>query len=69
MSTLRTIKKLLLGETWLLPAGIAAVFTAAALVRAVFHASWAHMGGFVLLAGILIVLLASVARDARGQPR
>jgi hypothetical protein len=30
MRTLRTIKKLVLGETWLLPAGIAAVFATGA---------------------------------------
>jgi hypothetical protein len=66
MNTLRTLKKLVLGETWLLPLGIAAVVaTAAFVVRPLADAAWDHTGGFVLLAGALCVLLASVARGAR----
>jgi hypothetical protein len=66
MSTLRALKKLLLGETWLLPLGIAAVVVIAALiVRPLTARAWEHYGGFVLLAGVLCVLLASVARAAR----
>jgi hypothetical protein len=66
MSTLRTLKKLLLGETWLLPLGIATVIAAAELlIRPVAAGAWDHVGGFVLLAGVLLVLLASVARGAR----
>ena len=66
MTTLRTLKQLLLGETWLLPLGIAAVVaTAALLVRPVAAGAWRHGGGFVLLAGVLAVLLASVASATR----
>ena len=66
MNTLRILKKLLLGETWLLPLGIAAVIAAAALViRPVAPAQWEHLGGFVLLGGVLGVLVVSVARVAR----
>jgi hypothetical protein len=66
MSTLRALKKLVLGETWLLPLGVAAVILAAEfLSRRVRPDAWAHAGGFLLLAGVLAVLVASVARTAR----
>jgi succinate-acetate transporter protein len=66
MSTLRTLKKLLLGETWLLPLGLAAVLLAAALiVRPLAAHAWTHNGGLLLLAGVVGVLIASVARSVR----
>ncbi|MEA2217554.1 MAG: hypothetical protein QOJ35_180 [Solirubrobacteraceae bacterium] len=66
MSTLRTIKKLVLGETWLLPLGIAAVVAANALVvRPLATAAWHRGGGLMVLAGVLAVLVISVARGAR----
>jgi hypothetical protein len=65
MSTLRTLKKLLFGETWLLPAGIAAVTAISLLIRKLAPTAWGHLGGFILLAGVLGLLLASVARTAQ----
>ena len=65
MSTLRTLKKLLLGETWLLPIGLAITLGAAGIVRSFPTTHWPHLGGFVLLAGVLVILLASVHRAAR----
>lgn len=66
MNTLRTLKKLLFGETWLLPAGIAIVIAAADLViRPAAAGAWPHLGGFLLLAGVLVVLITSVARAGR----
>jgi hypothetical protein len=66
MSTLRTLKKLLFGETWLLPIGIAIVITVAALViRPLDRHLWTDVGGFVLLVGVVIVLLTCVSRTAR----
>jgi hypothetical protein len=60
MTTLRALKKLLLGETWLLPLGIAAaVAVTGLLVRG--GAASARLGGFVLLLGVLAVLALSVA--------
>jgi hypothetical protein len=66
MSTLRTLKKLILGETWILPIGLAMTLAAGGLLLRPFADSdWPHLGGFVLLAGVLAVLLASVNRSAR----
>jgi hypothetical protein len=66
MTTLRTLRKLLFGETWLLPGGIAVVIVAAdLLVRPAVATAWPHLGGFLILAGVLAVLVTSVARAVR----
>jgi len=66
MSLLRTLKKMVLGETWLLPLGIAVITGACALVRSLLpDATWHDIGGFALLAGVAFVLTLSVARGAR----
>ena len=68
MTALRTTKKLLLGETWLLPLGVAAVvFTLGLLVRPLADGEWKHAGGFLLLASVLCVLVGSIARGARAR--
>jgi hypothetical protein len=64
MNGLLTVKKLVLGETWILPLGIATALLAAWILSSVLD-HWHTIGGFVLLAGVLAVLLASVARAAR----
>lgn len=55
---MRTLRKLLLGETWVLPLGIVATIALAAVLHAAFGeaAWWRHGGGaivFVLAAGSL----------------
>lgn len=66
MSTLRTLKKLLFGETWVLPVGIAVVVGCAALlVRPIAADVWNTLGGFILLAGVLAILVSSVALGAQ----
>jgi hypothetical protein len=65
MSFLRTLKKLVLGETWLLPAGLALVLAGSAVLRSLAGDSWHDFGGFVLLAGAATVLVASVVSSAR----
>jgi hypothetical protein len=65
MSLLRALKKLLLGETWLLPAGVAVAIGASMLVRHLLGDQWHDVGGFVLLAGVAVALLASVAVSSR----
>jgi hypothetical protein len=63
VSTLRTLSKLVLGETWTLPVGVAVVLlTGALVVRPLLGGAWHHAGGFLLLAGVLAVLSASLAR-------
>jgi uncharacterized membrane protein YcjF (UPF0283 family) len=66
MSTLRTLKKLILGETWILPIGLAITLAGGGLVLRPFaNSDWPHLGGLLLLVGVLVVLLASVNRSAR----
>jgi hypothetical protein len=65
MSTLRAIKKLVLGETWFLPLGIAAVLLAAALLKAAAPDAWEDAGGALLAVGVLAVLVGSVVASTR----
>jgi hypothetical protein len=52
--------KLLFGETRALPAGVGVVLLAGLLLKG---AGWWHdAGGFVLLAGVIVVLSASLPR-------
>jgi hypothetical protein len=51
---MRTLKKLILGETWTLPIGLAIVVVVASA-----------LGGAALLVGVLAVLAISVERSAR----
>ena len=69
MSLLRTLRKLILGETWVLPLGIATVVLLAALVaRPLMDDAWRQGGGFLLLAGVAVVLTLSVSLSAgRGR--
>jgi hypothetical protein len=70
VSVLRGLRSLLLGETWSLPLGLAAVVLGTALVvRPLLGHTWRHGGGFVLLGGVLIVVVASVLRSAGRRPR
>ena len=66
MSTLHAFKKLILGETWILPIGLATTLAAGGLLlRPLAHSDWPHLGGFLLLTGVLVVLVASVNHSAR----
>ena len=62
MSVLRALRALILGETWTLPIGVAIVLAAGALTRHFAPDAWHDFGGFVLLAGVIAVLLATLAR-------
>ena len=61
MTFLRTLRKLVLGETWVLPIGVALAVGGAAVLRALAgdHGWWRDAGGFVLLALVLAALLAA----------
>jgi hypothetical protein len=59
---LRTLRKLVLGETWALPVGIAVAVLVAVAVRAATGAGdwWRHGGGFVLLALLVVAFVAAL---------
>jgi membrane protein implicated in regulation of membrane protease activity len=65
MTALRTIKKLLVGETLILPLGVAAILAAGGVVRHVAASAWPAAGGPFLAVGVVAILLASSARTAR----
>jgi hypothetical protein len=67
MTTLRAIKKLILGETWILPLGVALTVAAGGLLRAAVVTDWSSLGGFLLLGAVLVTLVASVNRSASGR--
>lgn len=63
MSALAQLRKLVLGETWVLPLGVGAALGIAGLIRAIAGVNgwWHHAGGFVLLGLVLLALGASLA--------
>ena len=67
MTLIRTLRKLVLGETWVLPIGVALAVGAAGVLRALAgdHGWWRDGGGFVLLALVALALLAAVGRPRR----
>jgi hypothetical protein len=66
---IRTLRKLVLGETWVLPLGVAVAVGCAGVLRALAGdaAWWRDGGGFVLLALVVIALLVAVGRPNRGR--
>jgi uncharacterized membrane protein len=63
---IKTLRKLVLGETWTLPIGVAVAVGVAAVLRGLAGDGWwRDAGGFVLLALILLALLAAVGRPGR----
>jgi len=58
---IKSLRKLVLGETWTIPAGVAGALGAAVLTRAVLaNDVWASAGGFVLAALVIATLLLSL---------
>jgi hypothetical protein len=59
---LRTLRKLVLGETWVLPIGIAVAVLVAVAVREAVGAGawWEDGGGFVLLALLVVAFVAAL---------
>ncbi len=69
MAALAYLRKLLLGETWVLPLGIAAAVLLTEGLRLVVGpgGGWPSMAGFVLLIGLLGALAASLPRRHAGR--
>jgi hypothetical protein len=65
MALLRSLRSLILGETWTIPIGVAAAVLTAALLRsAVSEQLWDELGGFALAAMVAVTLVASIARSS-----
>jgi hypothetical protein len=64
VSFLRALRKLILGETLTLPAGVVAAVGVAAIVRALAGADgwWRHGGGALLAAALVVALVVALAR-------
>jgi hypothetical protein len=58
------LRKLVLGETWSLPLGVAVVLVCGLVLHAAFRDDrwWHDAGGFLLLAGVVATLLLSLRR-------
>ena len=66
MAVLRSLRSLILGETWTIPIGVAAAVLIATLLRsAISDQLWDELGGFALAAMVALTLVASIARSAR----
>ena len=66
MSWLSTLRKLVLGETWVLPISVGVVIFGAFLLRELAPDTWADVGGPLLLLGVVGALVLSVGRASSG---
>jgi hypothetical protein len=67
MTALRTLRKLVLGETWAMPGAVALAVGVAAALRAVAGPGgwWADAGGWLMLAMLAAGFAVAVRRSAR----
>ena len=62
---MRALRKLVLGETWTLPIGVAVTLAVGLGLDAADPGWWHRGGGFVLLAGAVATLALALRRGAR----
>ncbi|MDQ8046469.1 MAG: hypothetical protein AAGC46_02275 [Solirubrobacteraceae bacterium] len=63
-------RKLLFGETWLLPIGVAVLVGGGGLVlRPLDHGAWHDLGVVFLLVGAVVLVVAAVERGAGAAKR
>ncbi|UTI65440.1 hypothetical protein NBH00_04305 [Paraconexibacter antarcticus] len=62
MTLLRTLRKLVLGETWLVPLAVAALVAGAALLRRASPSAWHDLGPVLLPVVVVAILVAAVLR-------
>lgn len=65
MNVLRTLRKLVLGETWTIPVGVALVLIAAFLARGYDETLWRRAGGALLFVGVALCLAVAAPRRRR----
>ena len=61
---MKALRKMILGETWVLPAAVAILLVTALVLRAVAPDFWEDAGGFVLLAGAVAALTCALPSPA-----
>jgi hypothetical protein len=67
MTALKTLRKLVLGETWAMPGAVALAVGAAAVLRGVAGPDgwWADAGGWLMLVMLATGFAVAVRRSAR----
>lgn len=69
MTLLRTLRKLVLGETWVLPVGVALSMAAAVVARELAGADdwFSEAGGWLLLGLLAVAFAVAVLRSGRSS--
>jgi hypothetical protein len=64
MALLRSLRSLVLGETWTIPLGVAATIAIASLLHSALPGHvWSRDGGVVIAVLVVAILALSLARD------
>lgn len=63
MNVLRSLRKLVLGETWVIPVSVLVVVAGGALVRAISPGAWHAAGPVLLPLGVVVGLALGVWRS------
>jgi hypothetical protein len=63
-AVLRSLRKLIFGETWTVPVGVATTLITALLTRAAVPGRvWTHAGGYLVAALVAATLCVALAND------